>query len=266
MDSEPTVLLAGKVQLDPENREKVLVVEDEPDMLQGIRRILKKQGYNVETASDGIRAMQIVKENAYPVALLDLKLPGVDGFEIMKEIKERSPESEVIIMTGYGDMDSAITALKLDASDFIPKPFKTEAVTLAIRRAFNKIQIKRKLKEYTSDLEGMVRAATEEIVRRREFESKLIQSSIDGIVAADDEGTIVIYNQAAENLLGYTKAETLQKLNVRDIYPGEIADEIVHALRSGDSHLTPIDWKETTIVNKSGERIPPRWRWSSSTS
>lgn len=239
-----------------EEKEKILVVEDELELLQGVKKILTKQGYQVETASDGIRAAEILKEHRFAVSILDLKLPGMDGFEVLKKVKDTNPDTEVIIMTGYGDVDSAIKALKLEASDFITKPFKTESLLIALKRAFEKISIRRQLNEYTTNLEHRVMIATQEILRRKEFESKLVQSSIDAIVASDGNGKIVFFNQAAETIFGYAQSEVLEKKNIKDIYPAHIAEEVTQNLAGGKSPEKPMGWKETHIENQNGETIP----------
>ena len=80
----------------------------------------------------------------------------MDGIRLLQEIKRRNPMTEVIIITGHGEMDLAIEALKLEASDFITKPINTEALSVALHRAKEKIQIKKKLSEYTENLERKV--------------------------------------------------------------------------------------------------------------
>ena len=245
--------------MDPEKPRKILVVEDDSDMLLGLKKLLTKEGYEVETSGDGIQASELVRKNFYSIVLLDLKLPGIDGFEVLKLIKETRPDSEVIIITGHGNLDTAIQALKLNASDFITKPFMKEAILIALQRANEKIAIKKKLKEYTETLEIKVQAAIVEIVRRQEFERRLIQSSIDGIVGSDGEGKIVIYNEAAEDIFGFPPAEVLQKININALYPAPIAEKIQRDLAGQIAPDKPLGWKEITISNRQGEEIPVRF-------
>ena len=245
--------------MDPEKPREILIVEDDPDMLLGLKKLMTKEGYLVETASDGILASELAKKKFYPLILLDLKLPGIDGFEVLKLVKETHPDSEVIILTGHGNLDTAIQALKLNASDFITKPFMKEAILVAVQRANEKIAIKKKLKEYTEMLEVKVQAAIAEIVRQQEFERKLIQSSIDGIVASDGKGKIIIYNEAAEVIFGFPANEVIQKINISQLYPAAITDEIKGDLCSQTTSEKSLDWKEITISNRRGEKIPVRF-------
>ena len=147
---------------------KVLFIDDE----EGIRKIfsilLRKEGYQVFTAESGEEGLKIFEQEMPPIVITDIKMPGMDGIEVLRRVKEINPEAEVIIITGHGDMDSAIEALKLDASDFLPKPVKDEALLVALKRAREKLELKRKLKEYTHNLENLVRERTKELQRAQE--------------------------------------------------------------------------------------------------
>lgn len=234
---------------------KLLLIDDE----EGVRKIfslsLRKEGYQVFAAEDGERGMEIFEREVPPLVLTDIKMPGMDGIEVLKRIKEISPETEVIIITGHGDMDLAIQSLKFGASDFITKPINDEALLVALERAKERWSIKRRLKEYTLDLERMVEAATEEMKRRYEFEDKLIQSSIDGIVATDEEGTIIIYNKGAEGIFGYPRNEVIRKMSIFDLYPPWIAEEFRQCLVYKRCER-PYNWEQTSIVRKDSHEIP----------
>ena len=147
---------------------KVLFIDDE----EGIRKIfsilLRKEGYQVFTAESGEEGLKIFEQEIPPIVITDIKMPGMDGIEVLRRIKGINPGAEVIIITGHGDMDSAIEALKLDASDFLPKPVKDEALLVALKRAREKLELKRKLKEYTHNLENLVRERTKELQRAQE--------------------------------------------------------------------------------------------------
>ena len=234
---------------------KLLLIDDE----EGVRKIfsisLSREGYEVFTAASGKEGLEVFNRESPPVVITDLKMPGMDGLEVLRRIKEQNPHTEVIILTGHGDMESAIQALQLDASDFITKPVKDEALTIALRRAGERIH-RRELKAYATDLESMVQAATEEITRRREFEGRLIQSSIDGIVATDEGGTIIIYNRTAESIFGYPRTEVLNRMKVNEIFPSEIADEVKNNLFCQLPLDAPTNWKEVSVTAKHGEKVP----------
>ena len=93
--------------------------------------------------------------------LTDIKMPNMDGIELLQKVKRENPETEVIMITGHGDMDLAVKSLKYEATDFISKPINVEALEIALRRARDKIITRRKLKEYTENLESLVREKSE---------------------------------------------------------------------------------------------------------
>ena len=237
---------------------KLLIIDDE----EGIRKVLTvslvSDGYDVLAAARGEEGIEIFKKESPSIVLTDIKMPGMDGIEALKQIKALNPDAEVIMITGHGDMDSAIEALKLDASDFLNKPIKAEALAVALKRAEERIAIRKKLKAYTDDLENMVRMATEEVKRRSDFQNKLITSSNDAIIATDEKGEIVIYNKGAEKIFGYPRSEIIRKMNIDSLYPQAIASEFRTGLkRRGDVDLS--EWREVAIVAKDGEVVPTRF-------
>ena len=248
----------GNLHPDKELPASILVVEDEPDLLEGIRKVLARHGHQVETCGDGSVAADLLRKQTFSVVILDLKLPGTPGLEVLQALKNINPDTEVIIITGYGDLDSAITALKLDASDFILKPFKNEALLVALTRALEKIEVKNTIRKYTGHLEDMVQSATEDIVRRREFQNKLIENSIDGIVATDAEDNIIISNQASEQFFGQPRAEIFRRINLRNTYPAHVYKEINQDLRCLISLEERTDPPEVDIAAKLSPEVPGR--------
>ena len=144
--------------------QKLLLIDDE----EGIRKVwgiaLRDAGYEVITAKNGEEGLEFFNREHPAIVLTDIRMPGMDGIQVLKSIKEMSPDTEVIVITGYGEMDLAIRSLQLDASDFINKPISNEALFVALKRAEEKLEIKRKLKEYTENLERKVAEATRELI------------------------------------------------------------------------------------------------------
>jgi two-component system NtrC family sensor kinase len=239
---------------------RLLLVDDE----EGIRKVLslslQSDGYDVTTAENGQQALKLFQKELFPIVLTDLKMPGLDGLEVLKAIKEINPDSEVILLTGHGDMDSAIKSLQLGASDFINKPVSDQVLLVALSRAQQRLKTRRLLEDYTNNLEQMVKDATEEIKRRYEFEDKLIHRSIDGIIATDKEGKSLVYNPAAEKIFGYTKDEAKSLNNIKELYPEGIRQKVFDIL-SGEKEITEdvIAGKNTSVVGKNGEVIPIRF-------
>jgi signal transduction histidine kinase len=143
---------------------QLLLVDDEPGILKVLGISLADRGYQVLTAESGEQALRVFHETHPEVILTDIKMPGMDGIELLKRIKEESPNTEVIMITGHGEMELAIQSLKYDASDFITKPIDDEALDIALRRALEKLSYKKKLKEYTENLEKLVEEKTRKLV------------------------------------------------------------------------------------------------------
>jgi len=233
---------------------RLLIIDDEDGIRKLLALSLESDGYEVRTAANGEEGIEAFRREMPPIVLTDIKMPGIDGIEVLKQIKEFSPDTEVIMITGHGDMDLAIEALKLEASDFLNKPIKDAALSVALKRAEERISIKQKLKAYTEDLENMVKIATEEVKRRAEFQNKLITSSNDAIIATDEKGEIVIYNKGAERIFGYPRVEVIRKMNIDTLYPEQITQGFKLGLEGGDADLS--EWREVAIRGREGERVP----------
>ena len=121
--------------------QRILVVDDEKPTLSMFRLILNAYGYDVITAESGEEGLDFFERENPPIVLTDIKMPGMDGIELLKRIKEKNPLTEVIVITGHGDMDLAIRALNLDATDFINKPIQQKDLEGALKRAKERIRI-----------------------------------------------------------------------------------------------------------------------------
>lgn len=136
--------------------EKILLVDDE----EGIRKVLgislADRGHQVFTAESGEEALAIFRKMQPEIVLTDIKMPGMDGIELLQKIKEERPDTEVIMITGHGDMDLAIKSLKFEATDFITKPINDDVLDIALKRAKERIFMRAKLREYTEKLERLV--------------------------------------------------------------------------------------------------------------
>jgi PAS domain S-box-containing protein len=238
--------------------DKLLLIDDEPDILRVLSMSLKADGYDVVSAQNGPEGIAAFEKEKPDIVITDIKMPGMNGIEVLKKVKDLSIDTEVIIITGHGDIENAIEALKHGASDFINKPVRDEALAIALKRAREKFDIKRQLKEYTTDLEKKVEAATREVRRRSNFQINLIRSSNDGIVATGKDLKIVIYNPTARKIFGYTPSETINKMQATDLFPAELAADLQAAL-NGKNNIKNLSWRETTIESRDGESIPVRF-------
>ena len=122
----------------------VLVVDDEPNIGESIKKALEKIGYSVDMASNAEAALSRLERSPVELVLCDIKLPGMDGIELLRQIKEHHPETVVVMITGYATIESAVASIKLGASDYLPKPFNPEQLRHVVTKA---LEQKRLLEE-----------------------------------------------------------------------------------------------------------------------
>ncbi len=141
-------------------RARVLVVDDDPGIRDACFQALSREGYEVEMAGTAEEAKKYISDYEFDVILLDLKLPKVEGLELLKEIREEDPQAQVIVITAYGTIQVAVSAMKLGAADFLQKPFSPQELRLAVSKALEKkrltlenIYLKRTLAEKEERLE-----------------------------------------------------------------------------------------------------------------
>ncbi|MDX2496882.1 MAG: response regulator [Desulfobacterales bacterium] len=197
----------------------ILLVDDEPDIREVLNISLSDIGYKVLTAENGADALSIFKNAEIPVVITDIKMPGIDGIELLRKIKHENPETEVIMLTGHGDLDLAIKSLKFEATDFITKPINDDALELALVRAFEKIAMRKKLREYDRN-----RAMNDILI------NELIQEDI--LIIGSDYRVLDI-NEPLLNKLGLEKEEAV----------GRFCYEITHRQNtpcSGENHQCPL--------------------------
>ncbi|MCX8119111.1 MAG: response regulator [Desulfobacterota bacterium] len=124
----------------------ILIVDDEIGPRESLRMILKPH-YNIFTAENGLAALQILKQHEIDVVTLDLRMPGMSGIETLKEIRAIDPDVMVIIITGYGTLNSAIEAIRYGVFDYIPKPFNVPEIICIIEKSVQRRRLNRKVKE-----------------------------------------------------------------------------------------------------------------------
>ena len=117
---------------------RILVVDDEMIVCESCQRILQEDSYEVECVSSGKEAIEKMKANPFDIVITDLKMPGVDGMEVLKSIREDYPDTVVIMITGFSTVETAVEAMKLGAFDYIPKPFTPDEVSIVVKKALEK--------------------------------------------------------------------------------------------------------------------------------
>ncbi|MEE9225285.1 MAG: response regulator [Bacteroidota bacterium] len=116
------------------DKKKILVVDDEDALRTVLSSELVGEGYEVETAADGDEAMNVVQMKPFDLVLLDIKMPKVDGFEVLKFLKSKYPDIKVVMLTGFADLKNAIESKKLGAEDFVSKPYDLVDLLTTVER------------------------------------------------------------------------------------------------------------------------------------
>ncbi len=124
-------------------REKILLIDDSPEILDNLSECLISEGYDIDATVDGISGISLIEKKFYDIILTDMKMPGADGMEVLKFVKEHSPESICIILTGYGTIRDAVEAIKNGAFDYLTKPVKTDEIVITLKRAIEYRDLKR---------------------------------------------------------------------------------------------------------------------------
>lgn len=122
----------------------ILIIDDEEGIRDSCSQLLERRGHNVDTAENGEEGLELLNKSGFDIVILDLKMPGIGGIEVLNRIKEDNPEIIVIVITGYATVESAVKAMKLGAYDFLPKPFTPDELNVTIKRAEEKMKLQLK--------------------------------------------------------------------------------------------------------------------------
>ena len=123
------------------DRARILIVDDEEAMRDGCRQVLAPEGFVLQEAASGDGALEAIRRESFDLVILDLKMPRVDGMAILRRLREESPGTAAVVITGYPSVESAVEAMKLGASDFLPKPFTPDVLRLTVRRTLRGTQM-----------------------------------------------------------------------------------------------------------------------------
>jgi PAS domain S-box-containing protein len=207
-----------------EHKPKVLIVDDEKGLRIGTQRLLQSENYEVETADCGMLGIKMGTENDYDLAILDLKMPDIDGISVLKEIKKARPNTVCFIATAYASYDTAIEATKLGAFTYIPKPFTPDELLRNLRAGYERRLL-------TLEAERLKKEREERLLELAFEKSRLntiVNSLADGVFVVNKEGELVLYNPAAVKYLELNEIIIGEK--ILGILPPKISDLLKHFL------------------------------------
>ena len=238
---------------------KIVLIDDEDDIREVMAIALEDWGFVVETASDGDAGIRRCEEILPQIVITDIRMPGMSGIQVLETIKNRHPDIEVIVATAFGEMDLAIRALQLDASDFISKPIGNQALYLALKRAKDRCISRQQIRDYTKLLEREKFETGQQLTKSITFQKNLIENSIDGILGCNENNLAVIYNHSLEQMLQYPKSDVIRKMAFHRFFSADQAARFeadLSADRFGGKGR--LNLYETTLKSRSGRDIPVR--------
>lgn len=238
----------------------ILFVDDEEVIRKSFSRELQLEHFEVTAVASGGEAISALENGQYDLVVTDLMMPGIDGFGVLKAAKRLAPFTSVIILTGYGDMGSAIDALRLGADDFTLKPCEVEELVFRIRRCLEKRNLLQMLSLQNQRLE-------EEIHRRQQVETQLIESehrfrlaldtSSNGVWDRDLRTGEIYFGENWHRTLGYEDTrEISDELSFENLLHPDDRDRIPALLEAHVQGETPRYEAEFRIRNKAGG-----WQW-----
>ncbi|WNG58619.1 response regulator [Archangium gephyra] len=231
---------------------RILIVDDDDSVRDVISVLLREEGYNCVVASGAEMALDLASQEETPLVISDMKMPGKDGLWLLEQLRERYPDTSVIMLTGYGDTESAVDCLRRGAVDYLLKPPKLTDLIRAIERALAKRRIELARKRYQKKLERKVRDRTTELRNALRDIAHTYQSTLLALVAAldarehetsDHSQRVVRYTSAVAERMSI-KGQELEEIGrgalLHDIGKIGVPDAVL--LKPGK--LTPEEWQE----------------------
>lgn len=204
---------------------RVLIVDDEPRMCESISLLLSKKQFQTHETQSCFQALEIAAQEAFDIAILDIMMPEMDGYELMERIVRVSPDTYIIMMTGNASLESAIRALKQGAYDYLKKPFEYDQLLNTVNNALQEKRLRRE----NALINGR-------LARSEEKYEYLVKNSPDIIYTLDADGNFSFISNAVQQLLGYAPGELIGKPYSRIIAEEDLEDRKWHfrERRTGD--------------------------------
>ncbi len=211
---------------------KILIIDDEKGIRDGTKRLLESEGYSADTASNGEEGIYAGTTVEYDAAIIDLKMPGIDGIAVLKAILKSRPNTVCIIATGYASYETAVESTSYGAFGYIPKPFTSDELLQKINQAVYKRQLLLESEKWKKEREERLLEVAFEKTRL----NTIINSISDGLLVVNKEGQAVLFNPSALKFLGVENI--LIEEQVIDRLPEGISSLIYKFLRSGKYEKT----------------------------
>lgn len=199
---------------------KILVVDDEKGLRTGVQRLLEMEGYQVDVAENGTQGIELGTNSEYDIAIIDLKMPDIEGIEVLRNIKQKFPNTVCYISTAYASYDTAIEATKLGAQSYIPKPFTSEELISEIKNGYQKRLLLLEEEKWKKEREERLLEVAFEKTRL----NTIINSITDGVLVVNKEGLAVLFNPAVYRFL------ELSEIKVEEYILDKLRPEILEII------------------------------------
>ncbi len=213
--------------METNNKPKVLIVDDEKGLRLGTKRLLESEGYAVVAAENGTEGIEAGTKTEFDLAIIDLKMPDIEGTQVLKKIREVHPNTVCYIATAYASYETAIESTKLGAYSYIPKPFTPEELLQQLKDGYNRRLVLVESEKWKREREERLLEVAFEKTRL----NTIINSITDGLIVVNKNGEAVLYNPSALNYLNLPSIAIEEK--IIDKLPSEIAGLINKFLDSG---------------------------------
>ncbi|MFQ5876782.1 MAG: HD domain-containing phosphohydrolase [Acidobacteriota bacterium] len=238
---------------------RILVVDDEEAIRDVLAEGLTDSGYECQIAANGIEALDKLKGNGFNLVVSDIDMPEMDGVQLLQHIKRSRPDTEVIMVTGVVDVDTAINSIRLGATDYLTKPFNLAEVRITVERALEKRRLILENREYQRNLEARVQARTRELIRKnneieelfRRLEESYQTTLVALAIALDTRDSetmghslrVAAYTRCIAERMGITDPD------LTEIYRGALLHDfgkigVPDAILRKPGKLTPEEWVE----------------------
>ena len=213
---------------------RILVVDDELGMREGCRRILEAEGHKVTTAESGQEALEPFAGGEFDLALIDLKMPGMSGVELLVRLREIDPDCMYVIVTAYATLETAVQATKSGAYDYVAKPFTPEELMLVVNKALALHWLRLEAAQARAEAErNLLLMATEQSRTRT-----IIQSMADGVMVTNRERNLVLCNPALLRLLGIKgELPELGEAPSPSLFPSDLMELMEEAYAKGGTTM-----------------------------
>ena len=261
MDEKPAMVSSGlplELQQPDDRPWRVVLIDDEADIREVTALAIQDAGYLVDTASDGASGLLLCEKLLPRIVITDIRMPGdLDGIGVLERLKKSRPDVEVIVITAFGDVDIAVRALQLDASDFITKPIDDTALQTALNRAKGRFLSRKRVSDYLDLLRRENARTNQELLSNMAYRRSLMDSSMDGILGLDPDGKVKEFNKSMADISGYDRRQAVGILSLADFFESRTAADLTHALESrrhgGEDRLIVY---ETELLSKKGRHVP----------